>query len=523
MAQQQFFARKASGLIRTISARDALMFNMLLMGLNLPFLFAVFATALYPGVNLVWSSTIAAPLVFVIGMTWLFFTLCMPRAGGDFVWVSRSIHPSIGLVDSLPLVIIYIGGSTAVIGQAVQNPGIAGMLAAFGQTNAIPFWTSTNVSFAIAVISIIVSLLVIGAGTKVTFKFAWVCFIIVCMGCLVYPAVMLSAGHAAFIARFEAVSGTTPQALINAAQSAGYNTGFTATGMILGMVYMFLNYYGFAWSSYYAGEMKEFQRSNVIAILGSIVLFWFITTFQYWVTYVVVGPDLFHAMSYLAVTGNSAYTLPYWPYLTYLVTFATDNPVLGAIAGFSLFVEAVATYVTYWVMTTRVMFAWSFDRLIPTKFSEIDQRFHAPRNAILLTALLAAVFVTLEYYGGQLLGFFTYLIMGAYTSGAIVGLAAIIFPYRRKDIFEKAPSYVKARVLGVPVMSILGLVTFISATSIAVFTTLPAFTGAPVNPLYVFFVVSIFVFAFVYYWVVVLYNKRRGIDMGVAYRELPPL
>src|SRR5208283_1347650 len=149
--------RKASGLIRTISARDALMFNMLLMGLNLPFLFAVFATALYPGVNLVWSSTIAAPLVFVIGMTWLFFTLCMPRAGGDFVWVSRSIHPSIGLVDSLPLVIIYIGGSTAVIGQAVQNPGIAGMLAAFGQTNAIPFWTSTNVSFAIAVISIIVS------------------------------------------------------------------------------------------------------------------------------------------------------------------------------------------------------------------------------------------------------------------------------------------------------------------------------------------------------------------------------
>ena len=340
-SEQQFFARKASGLIRSVSAGDALMFNMLLMGLNLPFLFAPLAAASYSGVNLVLSATIATPLVFIIGMTWLFFTLSMPRAGGDFVWVSRSLHPSIGLTDSLPLVLIYIGGSTAIVSKAMQDPGMAGMLAAFGRVDAIPFWTSTSVSYTIAIISIIVSLLVILAGTKVTFKFGWGCFLIVLLGCVTYPAVMLLAGHDAFVASFQAASGTTAQALINTAQSAGYNTGFTTTGIILGMVYMFLNFYGFAWSSYFAGEMKEFQRSNVIAILGSVVIFWFITTVQYWATYAVVGSELFHAMAYLAVTGNSAWTLPAWPYLTYLVTFATTNPVLGAIAGFSLWVEGV--------------------------------------------------------------------------------------------------------------------------------------------------------------------------------------
>jgi len=520
--EQQFFTRKASGLIRTISAGDALMFNILLMGLNLPFTYAVYAAALYPGVNLVWSSTIAAPLVFVIGLCWLYFTLAMPRAGGDFVWVSRSIHPSIGLVDSLPLVIAIGGGWTGGIGHAFQDPGIAGILASFGRIDAIPFWTSQYVSYSIALISVVVSLLVIAAGTKFTFRFGWISFIIVCIGCLTYPAIMLSAGHAAFIAKFQAVSGTTAQTLIQAAQASGYNTGFTAWGITVGMVYMFLNYYGFAWSAYYAGEMKEFSKSNMIAILGSIVIFWFITTVQYWATYVVVGADLFHAMSYLAINGNPAWTLPYWPNLTYLVTFATDNPVLGATVGFSLFIEALATYVTYWVMTTRVMFAWSFDRLLPTKFSEIDQRFHAPRNAILLTGVIAFVFITIGYWT-QLLSFLTYGTMGVYMSCGIVGLAALLFPFRRKDIFEKAPSYVKARVAGIPIMAVFGLLTFVISEAVAVFTALPAFTGAPLNPFYVSFMISVYIFAFVYYWIVAWYNKSRGLDMSVAYRELPPL
>jgi len=528
MAEQLFFTRKASGLIRTISATDALMFNTLLMGINLTFTYAVWSAALFPGVNLVWSATIATPLVFIIAMAWLFFTLSMPRAGGDFVWVSRSIHPAIGFVDSLPLVLSVFSWS-GFLGKAFQDPGIAGMLGSVGTiTNnpslieAISFWTSTNVSYSLSIIMLLVSLLIIAAGTKTTFRFGWVCWLIVVAGSLAYTFVMLSVGHESFVANFNKLSGANYNAIISAAQNAGYNTGFTASGTIVGLVYFFLNFYGFAWSAYYAGEMKEVSRSNILAILGSVILFWALTVVQYWATYVAAGSDFFHAASYLATTGNSAWTLPYGPYLTYLVAFATSNAWLAGLVGFSLVVETLATYVTYWVMTTRVIFAWSFDRLLPTAFSEIDQRFHAPRNALILTGVLSFIYITVGYFT-NLLGFLAYGTMGVYLSCAIVGIAAMVFPFRRKDIFEKAPKYVKLRIAGVPVMSIIGIATAIIATSVATFTALPAYTGAPVNPLYVSVVLSMFVFALIYYMIVSWYNKRRGLDMSIAYRELPPL
>jgi len=521
--EQQFFTRRASGLIRTISATDALMFNLVMMAIIASMTFAPYSAAFYPGMDLVWGNTVALPLVLIIGLCWLYFALAMPRAGGDYVWVSRSIHPSIGLVDSLPLVIAIGGGWAGGIGRGFQDPSIASILAAFGMANAIPFWTSLYVSYSIAMISVAASLIIIAAGTKATFRFGWMCFIILLIGLFTYDGLMLSAGHAGFIARFETVSGTTPDAIIKAAQSAGYNTGFTMVGLWVGMVYLFLNYYGFAWSAYYSGEMKEFKRSNIYAILGAIGIFWVCTTSQYWVTYTVVGREFFHAMSYVSLNGNSAWTLPMWPNLAYLATFATDVPWLAAVCGVALWFQQFSAYVCYWVMTTRVIFAWSFDRVIPTAFSDIDQRFHAPRNALLLTGAIAFIFVTIGYVFPGLLAFLTYGTMGVYMSCAIVGLAALIFPFRRKDIFEKAPDFVKAKVAGIPVMAVLGLLTFIISGAVAVFSAMPAFSGAPVNPLYVSFMISIYIFAFIYYWVVAWYNKRRGLDMNVGYRELPPL
>jgi amino acid transporter len=504
------------------------MFNTLLMGLNLTFTYAVYAPALFPGVNIVLASTIAAPLCFIIGLCWLFFTLCMPRAGGDFVWVSRSLHPVLGLVCSLPLVGAFFSLSGS-LGRAFQDVGIAGMLASVGiitknpgLINAIPVWTSREVSFAIMLISLVISLLVIIAGTKATFRFGWACYIVVCIGIIAYVVSMLSIGHAGFVARFNEVSGANYDEIIKAAQSTGYTTSFTSTATVVGTVFAFLNYYGFAWSAYYAGEMKEFGRSNIIAILGSVILFWAVTTFQYWLTYEVVGSEFFHAASYLAMTGNPAWNQPMGPFLTYLVAFSTTNPWLAGLVGFSLWVEVVATLVTYWVMTTRVFFAWSFDRLLPSAFSEIDTRFHAPRNAVILTGVISAICIFLGYYT-TILGFLLYGTMGVFGSCAFVGIAAMVFPYRRKDIFQKAPKLVQTKIAGVPVMSILGVLTAVIGAAVAVFTAMPAYTGGPVNPSYVSIVLGMFLIAPVYYAIAYWYNRRRGLDMSIAYRELPPL
>ena len=41
-------------------------------------------------------------------------------------------------------------------------------------------------------------------------------------------------------------------------------------------------------------------------------------------------------------------------------------------------------------MPIRSFFAWSFDRLMPEKLSEVDERFHSPVPAILLANVIIA-------------------------------------------------------------------------------------------------------------------------------------
>jgi hypothetical protein len=61
------------------------------------------------------------------------------------------------------------------------------------------------------------------------------------------------------------------------------------------------------------------------------------------------------------------------------------------------------------------------------------------------------------------------------------------------------------------------------AMSVSISQSLPQFTGAPLNPYYVSGALATFVPAIVYYPIVAWYNKRRGLDMGTAFHEIPPL
>jgi amino acid transporter len=479
------------------------MYNLLLMGVNWTFIYIVYDAGLYPGVNVPLTQILAAPLVFIVALTFTFFAISMPRAGGDFVWVSRTIHPSVGFIESCALV-LFVLGWVGIYPPWFLDPGLTGLLVDWGTLTSNPGlinWAlglKTPLNFFIfGTIVVVITMFLNASGTRNNFRFQWGCFAVVIFGTLLWIGVMLSAGHAGFVARFNQISGLNYDNVIHTAQAAGYNTGFTATGTILGLVYAFLIYYGFAWSAYFAGEMKEAYRSQVVAIVGSVIIFAFLTWVPYQVAYTVAGQEFVHASSYLWISGNSAWSLPFPPFMNYLVVFATDNPWIAAIVALSIIAEVFGTIATYWIMITRVIFAWSFDRLIPTVFSEVDQRFHAPRNALILTFVIGMVYL---YIGTEttLLTYITYSTMGVWLATGITGIAAFVFPYRRKDIFEKAPKLAKVMVGNVPLMAICGLATAIIGFAAGIFSAIPEFTGAPVNPYYVLVVILTFVFAGVY-------------------------
>ncbi|MGA2626874.1 MAG: APC family permease [Candidatus Bathyarchaeia archaeon] len=528
MTEQQFFARRASGLVRQISMSDAMMFNVLLMGVNWTFVYIVFDAVLYPGVNVPLTQIIAAPLVMIVALTFSLLAVSMPRAGGDYIWCSRILSPYVGFIESFTMILV-VGGWTGTLGAIGFQPGLSELLIDWGTltnnsamvTSATSIVTPMNV-FLIMLLLTALTMVVNVGGTKLVFRFCWVLFAFSLFGVLLFCGVMLAAGHTAFVARFNQLSGANYDQIIQTAQSAGYNTGLNISGTLLGMVYAFVIYFGFAWSSYFAGEMKDTYRSQLVAIVGGVLFFMVVTWLPYQVTYMVAGQPFIHAASYLWGTGNAAWTLPSAPYLHYLIIFATSNPWIASIVVLSLLALGVSSLTQYWYMSSRILFAQSFDRILPTAISTVDSRFHAPRYALAFMFILAIPFI---YLGT----FTTFLSYTAYTNVivwiivTIIGLAAAAFPYRRKDIFDKAPGLARKKIGSIPLITILGVATMVIAMSVSISQSLPQFTGAPLNPYYVSGALATFVPAIVYYPIVAWYNKRRGLDMGTAFHEIPPL
>ena len=92
-----FFVRDATGLVRELSWFDTFLcgFGILNVALGLVQAFA-YAPYVFPGSSMAVAFLIALPGAFFIGLLNALFTAAMPRSGGDYVWVSRSLSPVVG-------------------------------------------------------------------------------------------------------------------------------------------------------------------------------------------------------------------------------------------------------------------------------------------------------------------------------------------------------------------------------------------------------------------------------------------
>jgi APA family basic amino acid/polyamine antiporter len=387
-------------------------------------------------------------------------------------------------------------------------------------TQVTSFLSPTNL-FIITAIVVLIACMINLLPVKTMIRVLWACFIVGLFGIFVFAVVMITKGEQGFVATFNQLSGANYLGIIKSAQSAGYFTGFTLMGTVLGTMYACGNFLGFAYSIYPGGEVKQVNRSQAIGIFGSSVILALTTWLIYEVAYLSVGSEFMHAASYLALTGNSAWTLPMIPYLTYLVVFATSNPWLAIIPAVGLMFGALGNCITLVNMSTRMFFAYSFDRILPTRIADVDDRFHVPRNAVAVVFIVAIVFVYFTYFT-PVLSYIAYSSIGLWVPQVIVGIAAMIFPYRRKDILEKAPSFVQRKFAGVPLLTILGAITVVISIFDTIVPVMPIYTGAPINPIYVAAIIITMCPAPIIYAIAWARNRRIGIDMSVGFRELPP-
>jgi divalent metal cation (Fe/Co/Zn/Cd) transporter len=75
---------------------------------------------------------------------------------------------------------------------------------------------------------------------------------------------------------------------------------------------------------------------------------------------------------------------------------------------------------------------------------------------------------------------------------------------------------------GVPVVAILGVITLLTGIFVAYIAASPVFTGAPVNPYYFAGMIGVFVVGLIIYEASALYQKSKGVDLSIRFKQLPP-
>jgi amino acid transporter len=533
----RLFVRRSTGLVREASALDATIFNAVFsapVGATLA-IGVLWALSAFPGADPVWATIIAVVLNIPVLIMMALLASSMPRTGGDYVWVSRILSPPLAMISNFAAALSAMIGATfwaRFFPVFALGPVLVALGVFFDNSTMVEwgtnFQTKNEWIFVGGLSMIVLITAILMAGVKTTFRWQNVFWSIAMVGTFVAFAALLLGNTAGFTENFNSLNGDfaggTTQDVIAAAGTAGVgpdlaNFDATLPTVFAIMVFMMWNW----WSVYLSGELKSASdRGRQLSVMFGALLFDGL--------FIVIGLVLFfNVVPYdlataLNTAGNEAYAIPSGPWYQFLASLVHSIPVLAVIILGSFLFWSLPAMVGNTFMPIRSVFAWAFDRLLPEKFAEVNERTHSPVPAILLVMGLVTAMLAWSVLSTD---FFTWLALGVEAGVVcvvIVGIAAILFPSRRPDLYQASPANIKFA--GIPVLYIVApLAILVMLFLVWLTVTYPALAlaGNPDNLWQIpAFMGMIVVIGLVLYYGAKAVRSSQGIDVDLVYRELPP-
>jgi len=196
------FVREATGLVREMSAYDVAIFNFAILG----YLFTLYFTlSLIPliGGDYVWGNILTAVLDTFVVYTYYAFHVAMPRTGGDYVFISRTLTPSLGFVSNISwvlILLIYNGVSGVTFQSTVFAPGFAILGSLFNNSTLLSLSSAVLQWPWMQVLGFLELLLLglIAFYRRIYFKLQSVIYILVFLTVFVMLGLLVSSSNASF-------------------------------------------------------------------------------------------------------------------------------------------------------------------------------------------------------------------------------------------------------------------------------------------------------------------------------------
>ena len=546
------FLREATGLVRSLSAWDLLFLNLVAVGETWSIIYALEYAPLYGG-DPVSSLILAAPGVLAILAIYYVFQVSMPRSGGDYVFMSRVLHPSLALganfVGWTFFLWFWVGDAAAVFStQGLQQTlsvygSLTGQQWAIGAASTL---SSPTAIFAVGTFAIVVLTALVIFGHKLYFRIQNAFMFIAIIAVVAIIALLATTNSTSFANALNSYASnqgvTLKQGAYQNLTAVGTTywggpvpvsplSGFTFTLIPLWVTVLFWVFS----SNYVAGETKRIQKSGMIALFGSFAIIFFSTLGVLGLAYAKLGPE------FLAGAGSAAYgyttnALPVIPNMVLFGGILSNNPLLVWLIGIGVIASILLVAPWAMILMSRILFSYSFDRLAPNWIAGVSDRWHTPVKGILIAAIGGEIF--LVFLSGVIgpsnsaSAFLLYSYAGLATVGVtfvFVSIAAILFPFRKKDIYERSSPF-KRKIAGVPVVTWLGLIGLaysLGTIGYYSYNYTFYFGAGTLAANYYFFpfiggMAILFIACMVWYFGISWKYKKSGVPFDKAFKEIPP-
>ena len=314
-------------------------------------------------------------------------------------------------------------------------------------------------------------------------------------------------------------------AVINTAAAQGFKAGGGTTDwyqtfgtFVLTMIPLG---YGF-WSIIVMGEIKDAKvlKLAIYSIYGSIVLVGVFFAAIYLLLQ-NVGSQFYGSFFYLYGSGSPLTAqMPFTPNFVTLILIGSNNIIVDFLLSIGVFLNLLNLMVVLYIVGSRVMLAQTFDRLLPSKFAELKTRFVTPVYGLLVYLIGSVIFLLLAVYYPFIFFYTTASTAAVLLAYLLAAIAAIMLPRRAPDVYKQSPIS-RYSLAGVPLLSIIAVLSIVfSGWLTYTYIAIPAL--GLTNPIPLAVVIGIYVILAVYYYINKFYRKRAGIEIELAFKEIPP-
>jgi amino acid transporter len=315
-------------------------------------------------------------------------------------------------------------------------------------------------------------------------------------------------------------------AIIAGAKSNGVVFGTSIAAAVAIIPFMVLNYNGVLYSYYVGGELRRPGRTYLYASsisIGVLVVLWIgvwallrarigLTFMQAQANLGLVNPAAYGKITSLSsVAGGLGYGM-----------ILSGDPITKILFATAVPLAEIAVNLAFLTVTTRVLFAQAFDRLLPVSVAKIGERNHAPNVAIGIVVVIGIgfCFLTSLVNLGSIVAlqslFFALILLAG-------GIAATVLPIRRADLIQTPGLPDDARKQWLRNVTLVGGATLV----LALFTVYELVTHSSVYGKFSWESILTLVIVLgagpvIYLIARAIRRQRNALDLSMAMRELPP-